>query len=92
MDKFLPKLPDSFYPENGDDVPRQLIGAKIVFWGTIAEPMAADGGGLVIEFIPEGGTTKKRIVFAFNERGMWIDEKRSDDLSIPDEVTEEACE
>jgi hypothetical protein len=55
-----------------DSVPSGLIGAVIASIGTLKDQSAVEGGGLVIDFIPAGKSEVERVVFAFNEMGMWI--------------------
>ncbi len=47
-----------------------LRGAKILKIGTLANP-DLEGGGLAIDYETVTGK-RRRIVFAFNENGMWI--------------------
>lgn len=63
-------LPDVF--GRHDDFPADLIGATIVQMGTIPE-RKAEGGGLVIDYRPNGGESVRRALFAFNELGMWVE-------------------
>ena len=71
-------LPNSFHPDDGDDYPTDLIGAKIVRFGTVDKDDAAntepslEGGGLVIDYVSEGATCPSRLVLAFNGLGMWV--------------------
>lgn len=77
MSKFsiLPKWPDWFDPSRGDDVPAELIGAKII---TIGSPIGMkekpEGGGLIIEYVPAHSDQKKVLILGFNELGMWVDQ------------------
>lgn len=68
----LPSLPDRSIARPPEDMPNDLIGAKIIRIGTPAK-RGVEGGGLVIDYVTEDSTSSKRIVFAFNERGMWIE-------------------
>jgi hypothetical protein len=72
MAKVLQNLPDAFYPDSGAELPEGIIGSTIVNFGTVPAAWHAAGGGLVIDFIPDGGETVRRVVFGFNERGMWV--------------------
>lgn len=72
-EKLLAKLPNYFHPDEGFDVPADIIGSRIVSFGTFAEDRLIDGGGLVIEYVPSGSRATKRIVLAFGETGMWIE-------------------
>ena len=70
--KIHSRLADRLHPERGDPVPADLIGAKIVAIGCIAPPDAVEGGGLAIEYCQPGSKTPRRVVFGFNELGMWV--------------------
>jgi hypothetical protein len=65
--------PAGHYTERRHDVFLSLRGAKIIACGAPADPNAVEGGGLVIDFIPEGDTDPRRVVFAFTELGMWVE-------------------
>jgi hypothetical protein len=70
--KILPRLADRLDPEHGDPIPDDLIGAKIVAIGCMAPPEAVEGGGLAIDYRKPGSETTQRVVFEFNELGMWV--------------------
>jgi hypothetical protein len=70
--EILPNLQDYFRPEDGKALPEDLIGATVVGRGTVAEEGVAEGGGLVIDYRPPRSRTTKRVVFSFNELGMWV--------------------
>jgi len=70
--KILPRLADFLDPERGDPIPDDLIGAKIVAMGCVAPQDAIEGGGLAIDYCRPGNEITRRIVFAFNELGMWV--------------------
>jgi hypothetical protein len=70
--KILPRLADRLDPERGDPIPDDLIGAKILAMGCIAPPDAVEGGGLAIDYCKPGNENTRRVVFAFNELGMWV--------------------
>ena len=63
-------LPGRF--RNGGDLPKRIIGARIVTFG--AAPRSADfeGGSLVIDYVPKGKENPVRVVLSFTELGMWI--------------------
>ena len=64
-------LPNSRDATDGDQLPRQLIGARIVNFGT--GHVDVEGGGLIIDYVPaEAASRVERVVFAFNGHGMWI--------------------
>ena len=60
----LPFLPYLF--REGDDVPTDLIGAKIVRVGTITN------GELVIDYCPEKTSSVRRLCLGFGDAGIWI--------------------
>ena len=70
--EILPRLADRLHPERGDPIPNDLIGAKIVAIGCLASPDAVEGGGLAIDYRKPGSEKVNRIVFGFNELGMWV--------------------
>jgi hypothetical protein len=64
-------LPDSMHPPTEPHkIFQVLAGATIVRIGT---PGSADieGGGLVLDYILPHSSTEHRLVFGFNELGMW---------------------
>ena len=71
LSSILGLLPDSRHRGCGDEFPVGIIGAKIVKFG---QPEEGDfeGGGLAIEFIPDGEIESKIVIFAFTELGMWV--------------------
>jgi hypothetical protein len=65
-------LPSGYhYPQGGETILRGLSGAKIVRIGSPEED-GIEGGGFVIDYCPRASHEERRIVFAFNENGMWI--------------------
>lgn len=68
--EIIPVLPDYFGSERGDAIPPDIIGSEIVNFGTIAES-AVEGGGLFIDYKVAGQI--RRVVLAFSELGMWIE-------------------
>lgn len=76
-----PRLPHSVGGGYGDDARalfKSMQDARIV---TIGAPDTdqIEGGGLVIDFIAAGDTAVRRVVFGFNECGMWVEyDSRSD--------------
>ena len=68
----VPELPDHFGPGRGDAIPADIVGAEILQLGAVSERRAVEGGGLVIDYRPAGATVERRVVFAFNELGMWV--------------------
>ena len=73
MAAIIPRLPHSFDPNRGTEVPADLIGATIVALGTTNERI--EGGGLILDYRPQKKNRVCRLVFAFNELGMWIHRK-----------------
>jgi hypothetical protein len=69
--QIIPNLPDYFHPESGDKFPADLIGAEIVRLGTTKEAHV-EGGGLVIDYKPNGSQKIQRLHLAFNDLGVWI--------------------
>lgn len=67
----IPRLPHYTTPEDGEALPNGLIGATILRMGTAKMPHV-EGGGLIIDFVPQGTTRQRRIVLEFNELGMWV--------------------
>jgi hypothetical protein len=67
--RVIPKWPNFFDADRGEDIPTELIGATIAAIGTTRERV--EGGGLVIDYKPCGSAKVKRLVLAFNEVGMW---------------------
>jgi hypothetical protein len=68
--EILPFLP-SFFSHYDDKFPEDLIGATILRIGTLSEEARLEGGGLVIDYQKAGDDKTSRVVFAFNELGMW---------------------
>jgi hypothetical protein len=60
------------YPEKEADLLSSMIGAEIIQIGR-PEEEGVEGGGLVIDYIQKVQTKCRRVVFAFNERGMWVE-------------------
>jgi hypothetical protein len=73
----IPVLPSIYGPDRGEPLPRGIEGATILKIGML--PLKdgrrqAEGGGLVIEYLPRGESRSIRAVLAFTELGMWVDE------------------
>jgi hypothetical protein len=65
-------LPTSLHaPAGGEDLFRRLRGAIIERIGSTGEA-GIEGGGLVIDYRVVGDDIAHRVVFAFNELGMWV--------------------
>lgn len=66
-------FPDALHmPDDGRAVMRGMRGATIVAIGSISEE-GIEGGGLLIDYIPANGAQARRVVFAFNELGLWLE-------------------
>jgi hypothetical protein len=74
--ELIERLPDYFHPDQGKDIPRTLLGARILRIGTLAERNNVAGGGLVIDFQQAGDRSVRRIIFGFSELGMWVDSEQ----------------
>ncbi len=64
------KLPHIF--GRNEDIPKDLIGAKIIRFGTFADESLVEGGGLVIEYQTTIQQETQRLVLAFDETAMWL--------------------
>jgi hypothetical protein len=70
----VPALPSYFHrPEGGEELFAALTGAQIVRIGSPASA-GIEGGGLIIDYLPEGSANVRRAVFGFNELGMWTED------------------
>jgi hypothetical protein len=53
-------------PKNKSTLTTFLVGAS--------PPEAnIEGGGLILDFIPKGGSAVKRIIFGFNDVALWVE-------------------
>jgi hypothetical protein len=59
-------------PSGGEEICKRLVGATIIRIGGVAEP-GIEGGGLIIDYRLPGSTQTSRVLFAFNELGMWVE-------------------
>lgn len=66
-------LPDYFRPESGEPLPHGFVGSRIIRAGGVPMPMAVEGGGLIIDYMPTGSSKSCRVVLSFNELGMWAE-------------------
>lgn len=74
--RIIPKLPDAINSEQrGELFPPDLDGSKIVNFDAAPPEYRLEGGGLIIDYIPDGSVETKRIVLGFNELGMWIQQR-----------------
>jgi len=53
-----------------DELLRHMAGATIIRIGSI-EDADLEGGGFVVDYRPRGVSGTLRVVFAFNELGLW---------------------
>lgn len=67
----LPELPARLPSGRGEPFPEGLIGATIDRIGTLPDSCGVEGGGLVIDY--RNGPSVGRVVFGFNELGMWLE-------------------
>jgi hypothetical protein len=67
----IPRLPKYFHPQGGEEIPRDLLGASILGFGTTEERV--EGGGLVIDYQPTGNKGARRLILGFTELGMWVE-------------------
>jgi hypothetical protein len=71
--KIIEALPLALHrPEGGEKLLRRMQGAKIVKIGGANED-GIEGGGLLIDYVPISGMETHRVVFAFNELGLWLE-------------------
>jgi hypothetical protein len=62
----------SYAPQGGEATLRAMAGARIVRIGSTDEG-DLEGGGLIIDYLPAGGDGVRRVIFSFNERGLWVE-------------------
>jgi hypothetical protein len=68
--RIVKKLPDIF--GRRQPIPKDLVGATILRFGTYQDGSLVEGGGLVIDFQPAGADETHRLVLAFNDTAMWV--------------------
>ena len=61
-----------FYPEGGEEFLHNMAGATIVRIGSTDQD-GIEGGGLIIDYRPVDSNANRRVVFAFNESGLWME-------------------
>ena len=71
--RVFPLLPNYFHFEQGNPLPKGLVGSIIVRMGTIPASGEVEGGGLVIDYRRPGSKKTRRVVLAFNELAMWVE-------------------
>src|SRR4051794_17237347 len=71
----IPRLPDwQASALRGKLFPLDIINAEIVRFGAAPNECNLEGGGLIIDYLPKGQSEPKRLVLAFNELGMWVEQ------------------
>ena len=65
-------LPDQRGPQNGEKLPADLAGARIIQIGMAGDGQKFAGGGLVIDYEVDGCPGIRRVVLGFNDLGMWV--------------------
>ena len=66
--------PAGHYLDRASALFEMLCGAQILAIGAPRdEEIEIEGGGLIIDFLPGGNEQPRRVVFGFNENGMWIE-------------------
>jgi hypothetical protein len=69
--EIIPALPSGLHlPEGDEEIFRRLVGCKITGIGSTANA-DIEGGGLLIDYTLPDSELPQRLVFAFNELGMW---------------------
>jgi hypothetical protein len=70
--QIIEALPHALYaPEGGEALLQEMAGASIVRIGSTDED-GIEGGGLLIDYSLPHSAEIKRVVFAFNDGGLWI--------------------
>lgn len=70
LDRLPASLPSD---ERKDSFPAEMIGARIVFIGTLQNRGVLEGGGMVIDYQPENGSEVIRLVLSLNDLGAWVE-------------------
>ena len=66
--------PAGHYTDRGVELLKSMCGARIIDIGAAdGDSISIEGGGFVIDFVADGSIRPRRVVFGFNERGMWIE-------------------
>ncbi|MEZ5850416.1 MAG: hypothetical protein R3D68_07180 [Hyphomicrobiaceae bacterium] len=60
-------------PNGGENELEKLVGAKIMSIGGTSDEVNIEGGGLIIDYLPQWSATPWRMVVGFNDQGMWIE-------------------
>jgi len=71
--RIIEALPGPDGPGGENELFERLAGATICHIG-MPENLPLEGGGLAIDYVPSGerGEVRCRVIFAFNENGMWL--------------------
>lgn len=64
-----PRLPSRF--EDGESLPDDLHDARLIQIGIFGD--APDELELIIEYVPKGCETRRRMLFGFSDAAMWIE-------------------
>lgn len=76
--------PAGRYTDRATALFQMLAGARIIECGAPDDDDAKiEGGGLIIDFVPAGAAEPRRVVFGFNESGMWVEYDGPLNLSSP---------
>lgn len=70
--KIVPNLAPHSVHSGGEPIPGDIIGARILDFGTIAWE-ELEGVVLVIEYAPGDGSAPRRVGLEFTELGMWVE-------------------
>jgi hypothetical protein len=62
----------SYAPQGGEAILRAMAGARIVRIGSTDEGNL-EGGGLIIDYVPADSEVTRRVIFSFNELGLWVE-------------------
>jgi hypothetical protein len=65
--------PAEHYLDRAETLFRSLAGARIIRAGAPVTDKPVEGGGLVIDYVRDGDDQVRRLVFGFNDEGMWVE-------------------
>jgi hypothetical protein len=66
-------LPSLSRLSGNDPIPPDIVGGTIIAIGAPSEHCDLEGGGLVVDFVPRGESSVRRLVLGLNELGMWVE-------------------
>lgn len=75
----VPQLAPPHCLDESQKLPEGIVGATVLRFGTIAwEELGElttpiEAAGLLIDYLPQGATSPRRVAFGFNELGMWVE-------------------